>query len=120
MAKNKTKQLISKKSIEFEIEKLDFNADNQVDYEEITKMGMHKRVKEDLAVGIAWIGHTLNPDYKPHKDIIKQKVNFQMMTLDGNESEEESSSKMYPWFELTYYGEPICLNEYLCEAANYP
>ena len=26
-----------------------------------------------------------------------------------------NSSEIYPWFELTCEGEPICLNEHLCE-----
>ena len=102
-----------------EIDKLDYNADNKVDFEEIMRMGMHKKVKEDLAVGIAWIGHTLDPDYKPHKEIIKERIKLQT-AHEISDSEDDSNSKMYPWFELTYYGEPICLNEYLCEAANYP
>ena len=37
---------------------------------------MDKRVKEDLAVGIAWIGHTLDPDYQPHKEIIAKKIDY--------------------------------------------
>ena len=79
-------------------------------------MGMDRRVKEDLAVGIAWIGHTLDPEYQPHKEIIEEKIDYKG---DGASSDSEAGdpSSMYPWFELTYYGEPICLNEHLCELA---
>ena len=76
---------------------------------------MHQRDDENLVIGIAWIGHTLDPHYAPHRKIIDEKVSFK----EKNDAEASSigcdDSDIYPWFELTYLGEPICMNEHLCE-----
>lgn len=45
-------------------------------YDEIKEQGMHQRVREDLVIGIAWIGHTLDPDYDPHKKIISESIDY--------------------------------------------
>ena len=93
--------------------KIDINADKKVSFEEIHEQGMDQRIEENLAIGIAWIGHTLDPHYQPHQKIIDEVVKYPS-SLDS-ESEMEDNSEIYPWYELTHLGEPICLSEHLSE-----
>ena len=37
---------------------------------------MNQRAEENLLVGIAWIGHTLDPHYHPHKKIIDEIISY--------------------------------------------
>ena len=66
-----------------EFQKLDYNDDKKVSWEEIAEMGMNKRAEENLMIGIAWIGHTLDPHYTPHQKIIEETI----MLQDESESE---------------------------------
>ena len=75
---------------------------------------MHQLVREDLVIGIAWIGHTLDPDYEPHKKIISESIDYKAAP-NTKVQNSTNASEIYPWFELTHLGEPICLNEHLCE-----
>ena len=82
-------------------------------------MGMNKRVQEHLAIGVVWIGHSLDPEDELHREIIDEKIIYKQeeATEDAESefSDYEPKSFMYPRFELTSEGEPICLNEHLCE-----
>ena len=78
---------------------------------------MHKKVREDLVIGIAWIGHTLGPEYALHKNIIKEAIRFKEESKP-EVSALENLQENYPWFELTHLGEPICLNERLCKLSS--
>ena len=80
-------------------------------------MGLNKRVREDLAVGIVWIGHTLDPEYQLHNDIIKEKIQ-KKQDSDEIHTKKSDRSKFYPRFELTSFGEPICLNEHLSKVSS--
>ena len=57
--------------------RLDVDNDKRVTYDEIMERGMHQREREDLVMGIAWIGHTLDPDFEPHSQIIKEVIDYQ-------------------------------------------
>ena len=88
--------------------------------EEIRKQGIHKREQRaNLAIGIIWIGHTLDPNYLPHKQIIDKLVDYEHSVHESEATSMESSdaSSFCPWFELNHLGEPICLNEYACRIA---
>ena len=37
---------------------------------------MHQVEREDLVIAIAWIGHTLDPDYDPHRKIIEDAIEY--------------------------------------------
>ena len=65
-------------------------------------------------ISIVWIGHTLNPVY--HFDILESLVkgNFVKNGHDGS----INYPTIYPWFELTCQGEPICINEYATRIAS--
>ena len=64
-------------------------------------------------MGIAWIGHTLDPHFEPHAKIINEAIEFQPPI--EKEEDRKNPCEIYPWFELTCKGEPICLNEHLHE-----
>ena len=96
-------------------EKLDWDADDKVTFKEIKSFGFDRpEAQEKLVVSIVWIGHTLNPEY--HSDILKNLVrgNFVKKGKDGS----TMYPTIYPWFELTCQGEPICVNEYATRIAS--
>ena len=73
-----TKKTVTREEFEAEYEKLDFNADQKVTLEEIRKQGIDRPdQRENLAIGIAWIGHTLDPSYLPHRHILDKLVRFE-------------------------------------------
>ena len=77
---------------------------------------MHQVEREDLVIAIAWIGHTLDPDYDPHRKIIDDSIEYREASINHDQLEEpKKPSQVYAWYELTHLGEPICLNEHLCE-----
>ena len=62
-----TKKSITKEEFDEAYSKLDWDADGQVTLDEIRKQGIDKAdTKEQLSIGIVWIGHTLDPGYLPH------------------------------------------------------
>ena len=112
---------MTKELFEEEFAKLDFNADKLVSLSDLKKHGMLKREQqENLAIGIVWIGHTLNPCYLPHRTILDKLITYEENhenTGRTDESRHSDESSFYPWFELNQLGEPICLNEYTCRIA---
>ena len=113
LVQHKTKQFRRQSSVLNAFSKIDFNDDKKVSYDEIMAQGMHQRIEENLVIGIAWIGHTLDPHYNPHRKIIDEAVIYEESESDDSDYFSEQT-KIYPWYELTYLGEPICLNEELC------
>ena len=72
-----------------------------------------KQEEETLAIGIAWIGHKLLADYEPHKRILAMHgVSLPATSPDDTD--------FYPQYELTIFGQPICLNEYATSIATGP
>ena len=69
---------ITREAFDEEFEKLDLDADQLVTLADLKKHGMHKREKlENLAIGIVWIGHTLDPGYFPHDLILKEVITYE-------------------------------------------
>ena len=79
-----------------------------IDFEHYRQKG-----NDVLAVGIYWIGHLLTPTRNPEllEEVMEQPVDKidNLKGIDG--------SPFVPHYELTYYGQPICINEYATEIA---
>ena len=71
--------------------KLDFNADKLVSFNEIKEMGMNKRAQEHLAIGVVWIGHSLDPEDGLHREIIDEKINYKQKE-ETEDAESEFSN----------------------------
>ena len=73
-----TKKTVTREEFEAEYDKLDFNADKKVTLEEIRTQGIDRPdQRENIAIGIVWIGHTLDPNYLPHKNILEKLVYYE-------------------------------------------
>ena len=81
-----TNKAVTREQFEAEYDKLDFNADGKVTLDEIRKQGIDRPDRrENLAIGIAWIGHTLDPQYLPHQNILDKLVYYEDLEETKNE-----------------------------------
>ena len=119
---------ITRQEFEAEYGKLDHDDDGFIDMAEVKRYGLDEAaLVEHLGIGIVWVGYSLNPNYQQHKSILKDlikcpeaKVEAEVISSNPNEEDQlipEDKSSFYPWTELTYKGEPICINEYATRIA---
>ena len=97
-----------------EFAKLDFDGDEKVTERELINYELRQLYyQEILLIGICWIGQCIDTNTIDPKT--KQRI------LQGVEDKpDKDGNTFYPWFEVTYLGEPICINEYGTDIASGP
>ena len=63
---------MDKEKFDAQYEKLDINNDKVITMNELKKQGLTEiDFEQHLAIGIIWIGYTLDPNYQQHKEIME-------------------------------------------------
>ena len=117
-ARGQTAMKLFKEVFKFNEVKVCTNLAKQQVIEELAKLEEKADIFEEeklkgerfgvFAIGIVWIGHTLNTDIDKHNDILKR---LRVTKPDPD---------YVQWYELTSLGEPICVNEYATSIASRP
>ena len=61
----------------------------------------------NLAICVIWVGHSLNSSVKVHRKILEQ---LEVQKPADSEIDQSEFTQVY---EITFFGEPICINEYM-------
>ena len=82
------------------------NNDEEVCLQEMINFDFESRKSfEDFVIAIYWIGYNVNHDHLSKCNKLKQRFEKAGLLSFGD-------NKLFRQFELTYEGNPICINDY--------